>query len=147
MNGAWILDGLLLIVLGVLAVPGLIIAKRPDAKRYIDKLAPYQGWIGTGMAIYGIVRLLSWFGMFGWLGWGFGGIIKWAVFTVFVYVSIALGFMLGVGVIKSFVKDANARAKMDEVLARLAPKQGMLGLVALADGILMLIFGIVPNII
>jgi hypothetical protein len=147
MNGAWILDGLLLIVLGVLAVPGLIIAKRPDAKRYIDKLAPYQGWIGTGMAIYGIVRFFSWLGMFGLLGLGFGGIIKWAVYTAFVFTAISLGFMLGVGVIKTFVKDPNARAKMDEVLAKLAPKQGMLGLVALVDGLLMVIFGIVPNII
>jgi hypothetical protein len=138
-----IVDGLLLIVLGVLAVPGLIIAKRPDAKKYIDKLAPYQGWIGTGMAIYGIVRFIGWLGMFSWLGGGFGILIRWAVYTVFVFTSIALGFLLGVGVIKGFVKDANAQAKMDEFLARLAPKQGMLGLVAIVDGILMLVFSII----
>jgi hypothetical protein len=147
MSGAWIIDGLLLMLLGVLAVPGLIIARRPDAKRFIDKLAPYQGWIGTGMAIYGIVRLISWFGMFGWLGAGLGGLVKWAVFTVFVYVAIALGFMLGVGVIKGFVKEANARAKMDELLRRLAPKQGMLGIVAIVDGALMVLFGLAPNLL
>src|SRR5215212_2771646 len=100
-----IFDGLILMLLGVLAVPGLIIAKRPDAKQIIDKIAPYQGWIGAVLALWGVFRLISWFGMFRYLGFGVRGLIFFVIYTVFVFVSIALGFMLGVGVIKTFVKD------------------------------------------
>jgi hypothetical protein len=134
-----LLDALALIVLGVLAAPGLIISRRPDAKRIIDKIAPYQGWIGAIICVWGIIRLFFWLGLFGWLGHGIGGILRWAFYTLYILLSIALGFMLGIGVIKSFVKDANARAKMDDVLARLAPKQGLLGLIAIIDGFVLLL--------
>jgi hypothetical protein len=137
-----IIDGLLLMFLGVLAVPGLIIAKRPDAKRIIDKIAPYQGWIGAILALWGVFRLIQWFGMFGLLGGGVRGIMVWIFYTTFVFTMISLGFMLGIGVIKSFVKDANAQARMDEVLAKLAPKQGVLGLAAIITGGIIIVVGL-----
>lgn len=142
-----IIDALALILLGVLAVPGLIIAKRPDAKRIIDKIAPYQGWIGAVIAIWGIVRIFTWLRLFSWLGLGVGPMIGFVLYTIFVFVSICLGFMLGVGVIKSFVKNPQAQAKMDDVLARLAPKQGMLGLVAIITGLVMLVVAIIPSLL
>ena len=142
-----ILDALALILLGVLAAPGLIISKRPDAKQIIDKIAPYQGWIGVIIGIWGVVRLLHWFTLFGWLGHGVGWILGWIFYTLFVFLSIALGFMLGIGVIKTFVKNPEARAKMDELLAKLAPKQGLLGLLAIADGLILLVVAIVPSVL
>ena len=39
-----ILIGLLLIVGGILAVSGLIISKKPEAKALIDKIVPFQGF-------------------------------------------------------------------------------------------------------
>jgi hypothetical protein len=136
-----IVDGLMLMLLGVLAVPGLIIAKRPDAKRIIDKIAPYQGWIGAILMLYGVYGLIRWFGFFGWLG--AGHIFGWLVYTTFVFLMLSLGFMLGIGVIKTFIKDANAQAKMDQLLTRLAPKQGMFGLAALAVGAVVVVLSIV----
>lgn len=47
----------------------------------------------------------------------------------------ALGLLLGVGVLKSFIKDPTANAKMDQTIARLAPKQGVLGLIGIGLGI------------
>ena len=35
------------IFVGVLGASNLIIAKKPDAKELIAKVAPYQGWIGA----------------------------------------------------------------------------------------------------
>lgn len=139
-----LIDALALMLLGVLAVPGLIIAKRPDAKKIIDKIAPYQGWIGAIIAVWGVVRLFSWLSMFGLLSLGVGGILRWVFYTAYVFLSIALGFMLGIGVIKSFVKNPQAQAKMDEMLARLAPKQGILGLLAIGVGfvVLLMSFGL-----
>jgi hypothetical protein len=142
-----VVDGLLLMLLGVLAVPNLIIAKRPDAKRVIDKIAPYQGWIGAVLALWGVFRLISWFRSFAWLGHGIRGIIAFGLYSAFVWTMITLGFMLGVGVIKTFVKDPNAQAKMDQVLAKLAPKQGQLGLLALAVGAVLVVIALVPSIL
>ncbi len=41
------LDGLITIAGGILAASALIIARKPNAKQLIDKLTPYQGWIGV----------------------------------------------------------------------------------------------------
>ena len=140
----WYVDGLWLIVLGVLAVPGLIIAKRPDAKKIIDKLAPFQGWIGVVSAIWGIVELVwHWIRSFGLFHLGVKGLVAWVIFTVWIAVMIPLGFMLGIGIFKTWVKDPNAQAKMDQTLAKLAPKQGVLGLIALIDGAAMFVWGLV----
>ena len=48
-----LVNGLWLIVLGMLGASSLVIAKRPDAKHVIAKLAPYQGWIGAVSALWG----------------------------------------------------------------------------------------------
>lgn len=142
-----IVNGLWLIVLGVLAVPGLIIAKRPDAKQLIDKLAPYQGWIGAISVLWGVWGLIWWLGMFRWLGHGIGGILYFCIVTAYVACMLGLGFMLGIGVMKTFIKDPNAQAKMDQTLAKIAPKQGILGLIALIDGVVLLIVSIIPGIL
>ena len=43
------LAGLITIAGGLLAASNLIIARKPNAKDLIDKLTPYQGWIGIVM--------------------------------------------------------------------------------------------------
>src|SRR5690348_7184427 len=43
---------------GILAISGLIIAKKPEAKALIDKLSPYQALIGVVMIALGIVNLI-----------------------------------------------------------------------------------------
>jgi hypothetical protein len=53
--------------------------------------------------------------------------------------SVALGLLLGVGVLKTFIKDPTAGAKMDETIAKLAPKQGMMGFVAIGVGVWMIL--------
>jgi hypothetical protein len=142
-----IIDALALILLGVLAAPGLIISRRPDAKQIIDKIAPYQGWIGAIIAVWGVIRLIHWLSLFGWLSLGVGPLIAWILYTLYIALSIVLGFMLGFGVIRSFVKNPQARAKMDDTLNKLAPKQGLLGLVAIIVGLIMFVVALVPSIL
>ena len=48
-----LVSGLWLAVLGILGASNLIIARKPDAKELIAKLAPYQGWIGAVSALWG----------------------------------------------------------------------------------------------
>jgi len=133
-----LISGLWLVVLGVLGASSLIIAKKPDAKELIGKLAPYQGWIGAVSALWGVWGIISSVLSLGWLAhWP----IYWATYLGDAVLQAALGLLLGVGVIKTFVKDANANAKMDQTITKLAPYQGTLGLVAVGLGAWMVIAG------
>lgn len=126
------LDGIWLAVLGILAAPNIIVSKKPEAAEWIDKLRPYQGWLGVVSVFWGIWRFIK---FFSWLDW-FGQIpvllITWIVMALLL---IALGLLMGINVIKTFVKDATAQQKMDELVTKIAAKQGKLGLVAVIVGI------------
>jgi hypothetical protein len=121
--------GIWLVILGVLGAANLIIARKPDAKEVIAKLAPYQGWIGA-ISVFGGIWMI--FGGLGALGakaiWGITYLAEGGV-------QIALGLLLGVGILKTFVKNAEAGAKMDQMIAKLSPYQGTLGLVAIGLGV------------
>lgn len=131
-NGVW------LAVLGILGASSLIIAKKPDAKELIGKLAPYQGWIGAGSAIWG-----AWVVIWSILGIGLLAYapILWITGLADGVLSLALGLLLGVGVLKTFIKAPAAHEKMDKTIAKLAPYQGILGLIAIGVGIWYILAG------
>jgi hypothetical protein len=142
-----ILDGLWVLILGALAVPNLILAKRPDAKQILDKITPYQGWIGLISAIWGLIRIPALISALTWMKFGVRGLIAFIIYAAFVVVQVCLGFVLSIGIIKGFVKDVNAQAKMDSLLARIIPHQATLGILAMIDGIIIVIVALVPRIL
>lgn len=134
LNGVW------LAVLGILAAPNLIIAKKPEAKEIIAKIAPYQGWIGVASAIYGLTQVIKFLGN----TWLFDiapiGALTWIVAAV---IQLVLGLLLGIGVIKSFVSSEDAKAKMDDMISKLATKQGTLGLLGIILGLWIIVFRLI----
>jgi hypothetical protein len=127
-----LLTGVWLALLGVLGASSLIIARKPDARELIAKISPYQGWIGAISALWGAwwvlnavlnLRLLS------------VAPISWIIWLATGAVMLLLGFLLGIGILKTFVKDERANAKADELITKLAPYQGTLGLVAIGLGV------------
>lgn len=132
----YIVNGLWLAVLGALAASNLIIAKRPDAADALAKLAPYQGWMGAISALWGIFGIIS-----SVLGIALLSVwpILWITGLANAVILAALGLLLGVGVLKTFIKAPEAQAKMDETIAKLAPKQGVLGLVGIGLGVWMIL--------
>jgi hypothetical protein len=60
-----VLYGVTTIACGILAASAYIVARRPDARQLIDKLTPYQGWIGFVLffwgawLVFGLVTQLS----------------------------------------------------------------------------------------
>lgn len=131
--------GIWLALLGVLAVPSLIIAKKPNAKELIDKITPYQGWIGAISCLWGVWGIISAVLNIGWLSTWPIWWISWLAGSV---LQAALGLILGIGTLKTFIKNPTAQAKMDETLAKLSPKQGMLGLVAIGMGVWVIVSSI-----
>lgn len=133
-----LIGGLWLAVLGILGASNLIIARKPDAKELIAKLAPYQGWMGAISALWGAWMVVSSILSLGWLT---KFPIYWATFFGVAAVQLLLGFLLGIGVLKTFIKDPTANAKMDQTMAKLAPWQGTLGLVGIGLGAWLVIAG------
>jgi len=126
--------GIWLAVLGILGASNLIIARKPDAKELIAKLAPYQGWIGAVSAIWGVWTIISCLLNLGMLAHP-ALLIFWASWLADGALEVALGLLLGVGVLKTFIKNPQANAKMDQTITKLAPFQGLLGLIAIGLGV------------
>ena len=51
--------GITLVILGLLAAPSLVLSRKPEAKEWYDKVAPWQGWVGIVFAVIGIVGVLD----------------------------------------------------------------------------------------
>ena len=135
-----LINALVLIVGGILAVSGLIVAKKPDAKDLIDKLVPYQAIIGIALLALGIVNLVRWLGnhVFTLLSVAplFGLTVLAMIFT-----SILLGFMFGMPQIAKWLPgEGGAEQKGMELSKKLAPYQVIIGLIGLASALLMLLY-------
>ena len=134
-----LIDPLLLIVGGILAVSGLIVAKKPDAKALIDKLVPYQAFIGVALLAFGL------FGLLRYLGFVFD-LIKLAplygvAWLAVMITSILLGFMFGMPQIAKWIPgEGAAEQKGLELTKKLAPFQVILGLVGIGSALIMLLY-------
>ena len=131
-----LLNGITLIILSLIAVPSLILSKKPNAKELLDKVAPYQGWIGVIFCIWGIWGLISLLLSLGWLGLGIYGIISWVTWFLYAVVETTLGFILGYPLIVKYAlsKNETAKEKGAQVLEKLVPLQGKLGILGLIVG-------------
>ena len=134
--------GITLILLGCLAVPSLILAKKPDAKALFDKIAPYQGVIGIIFAfwgLWGIVQCVLNIGLLSSIP------VAWGVWLLVSVVEAALGFILGYGLISKHMLSKNEAAaeKGEKLLQKLLPLQGTLGLVAIVLGIIQIVVSII----
>lgn len=130
--------GITLILLSIIAVPSLILAKKPDAKELLEKVEPYQGWIGLVFCFWGVWGVITAILNIGWLSvWP----VWWITLLAGNLIEAILGFMLGFGLINKFFLSKNeaAKAKANQLREKLAPKQGKLGLIGIAVGIWMII--------
>lgn len=130
--------GITLVLLSIIAVPSLLLSKKPNAKELLEKIEPYQAWIGMVFCFWGIWGIISAILNIGWLT---TAPIWWITFLAGNIVSATLGFMLGFGLINKYFlsKNADAKEKADALRAKIAPKQGKLGIVGIIVGIWMIV--------
>lgn len=84
---------------GVLASSSAIIAKKPNAKELIDKLVPYQGWIGVILLFWSLRSASLLFKYFN-LTLLFMAVLQFVV-----------GFLLAYGLISKYLLEKNEEAK------------------------------------
>lgn len=128
------IHGITLILLSILAVPSLILSRKPNAKELLDKIAPYQGWIGVVFCIWGLWGIISAILNIGLLG---SHLIWWVTWMAGSVVEATLGFLLGYGLIQKYVlsKNESAAEKGEQIRKKLAAIQGRLGMLGIIVGI------------
>ena len=128
-----------MIVAGLLAAAGLIVSNKPEAKVLIDKLTPYQGWVGIVLFFWSFWDIIS---AISTLSFSF---VFFIIFLTVALIELVLGFLLGFGLITKFAlsKNEQALAKGQAIRGKLAPIQGIFGFVAIAMAIVFLIMGFV----
>lgn len=133
------INALLLILGGILAISGLIVAKKPDAKELLDKLMPYQAMIGVALLVVGVLNLLSALShLFATISavplYGLG-------ILAMIVTSILLGFMFGMPQIAKWMPgNNNAEQKGMELSAKLAPYQVFIGLAGIVAALVVLLY-------
>ena len=89
---------------GVLAASGSIIKKKPNAAELIDKIAPYQGFIGVIVLISGIFGLLGSLTSIGSLSFG------WIINLMKALVTFTVGFLLSFSLLSKYLFKKNETA-------------------------------------
>lgn len=125
-----------------MAIPSLILSKKPDAKKYFDEFAPYQGWFGFVFAIWGLWNIISCFIHISLLT---QLPVAWIIAFMVSLSTAALGFILGYGLIQKYALSKNEKAaeKGEMVLKKLMPLQGVFGIIAIIFGILQIVVSII----
>ena len=133
------LSGLITIAGGILAASSLIVARKPNAKDLIDKLTPYQGWIGIVMFFWGVWGVLDCVRFLGVLS---ARPLFWLFWLACGVADLVVGFLLGFGLITKYAlgKSPSALARGQRIRARLAGYQGTFGLLAIAMGALYIVW-------
>jgi hypothetical protein len=129
----------IIVIGGVLAAASLIVAKKPNAKDLIDKLTPYQGWTGVVMAFWGVwgvinsIRFLSILSV---------APLTWIFALAASVIMLVVGFLLGFGLLTKWTLSNSPAAELrgQQIRAKLAPMQGTFGLLAIAVGLVNVIW-------
>ena len=130
----WLLS-IFLVIVGALGAYPQIVQARPDAKRFLDMLLPYQAIIGIAAVVLGLLAALHLLGNMGVMA-QFAPII-WIVSLAGSILAILLGLLLGYGLIAQHVLGGNTdfQRRGEALRARLVRRQGALGIAAIAVGL------------
>jgi hypothetical protein len=129
----------LLLLGAVLALSGFIVAKRPDAKAVIDKIAPYQALIGVALLALGVIYLLFG-GIHALRGFSAQPVYGIAVLGGLV-AAISLGILFGTPqVMKWMPGDLTMARRAEELQHKIAPYQALAGLLALGSAVVSLLY-------
>jgi hypothetical protein len=129
-----LVTGIILIALGVLAAASSIVSKRPDAQTYIDKLVPFQGWLGFLAAIWGVWIVINAVLNLNLISYA---PVWWLTYAATGGVIAVLGLLLGYALLTQFIfsHSAEATRRGEQIRLSMAPYQVSLGYVAIFLGL------------
>jgi hypothetical protein len=127
------------IIAGLIALAPAIVARRPDAKEMLDKLTPFTGWVGVSLFCWGIWETIS--AVLG-ISYLTSAPLHWIFWLVMALVDLALGLILGFGLISKYALSKNeaAMAKGQALRQKLAPFTAILGILEIIVSVLYFVF-------
>lgn len=117
---------------GIVAASPTIIAKKPNAKELIDKITPYQGWIGIVLTIWSVFDFLELLKHIEHIG------LSWVIRLGIVTVEFTVGFLLSYGLISKSLLEKNETAKQEgqALRSKLSEYQIPAGIILIILGVL-----------
>lgn len=135
-----VLDAVLLILGGIIALSGLIALKRPDLKQNLDALVPFKALIGVGLIICAIVNFAQMAGAL-FDSFKLNQLYAASIWCTLIG-SVLLGVLFGWPIIASMMPDNNpqARAKLQQMADNIAVFQLLVGAAGILAAIVFLLF-------
>lgn len=130
------LSAIIAILGGIIATSTLIVAKKPNAKELLNKLTPYQGWIGIILTFLGVWGIIQAFLSIETIGF------SWSIALVVSVVEFIVGFLLAYSLISKYLLEKNetAKEKGQELRAKLVIYQVPAGIILIVVAIVSLLF-------
>lgn len=131
----------LMILAGIIAISGLILAKKPNAKELLDKIVPYQAFIGLGLLGLGIYNVISIGGIFDVMS-----VMPVTAIAALglIFTAIVLGFMFAMPQIAKWMPgEGAAEQKGMELAKKLAGFQVLLGVIGLSCALWFYVFAVI----
>lgn len=134
-----ILNALLMLLGGILALSGVIAIRRPDLKPKLDALVPFQALIGVGLIVLGLINLVR---VLDTLATSLKVNQIQALATLCMLIaSVLLGALFGWPVIARMIPDHSpAKAKAAAFTQQIAPFQVLIGAAGIAATLLYLLY-------
>jgi hypothetical protein len=129
-----LITGLVLLALGALAAASSIVARRPDAKAYIELMVPYQGWFGFITCLWGAWIIINAIINLNWFGYV---PVWWLTYLATGVLIASLGLLLGYALLTKLIFSHNASAAQrgEQIRAAIVPYQTVLGYAAIVLGL------------
>ncbi len=124
----WLLDLILLILLGILGIAAWLKTQQPKLGAQLGPLESVSGWIGLVGLIWGIVLLLRWIAALGAFGYAPGMML---IALVVALVISALSLILALPVLRSLLGSNDFTNRMADVAGKLGPYKVGLGFACL----------------
>ena len=124
----WLLDLILLVLLGVLGIASWLRTTQPKLATQLDPLEGVSGWIGLAGLVWGIILLLRWISAIGAFSFAPGMML---IALVVALVIIALSLILALPTLKTLLGSNDFTNKMADLAAKLGPYKVGLGFACL----------------
>ena len=129
------LSAIIAILGGLIAASSLIVSKKPNAQELLDKLTPFQGWIGVILTFWGARGIIYSFLSIGSMG------IAWIIGLAVSACMFIVGFLLAYSLISKYLLEKNetAKKKGQELRLKLTKFQVPAGVILIILGVLSIV--------
>lgn len=136
------IEGILIILGGAILAKSLITNAIAKSEGVFEKMVPFQGYFGVLMLAWGIWGIIATLTHTSWMSLGGSFVLWWITSLVCAVAKIALGAVLGYGLISQRLlsKSEEGKQKAEETVAKLQSFGTPVGAAAMAIGLWEVIF-------